>query len=562
VTPRRLLAVDLACLAGLALVSAVLRWWHLGTASLWWDEILHIGTAQLPSLVDVFQHARLGLPAGSGNAGAVPLDYLLLHLYLGWVPFPEPESLERYFRLPSFLYASLTPPLLYVFVRRHFGRTNAVLAATLLTLCLPHVLYAAEARFYSLLTLMTVLDLMAFGWVVTSRATSAWVVFTLVAVCYFLTGLFGLLVLAAEYAALTVTVLARWWHRRRRPDDWHRHEAWIVLASILVMTAVVAGYFLGLDPHPRRTPRARGLDPFRVTWQTLPYVFAGSRVLVGAAVAGAACLLVGWRRRGWSPALCIPLGVVAVGVVPAIVLIERWQHYYFHPRHALFAVPIVHVGAALALTAAGGWLRGTFGARGRTPLARVAAGGALLALVVALQGPLVRQYLEQPNGFLLRTKMLRDFKGLMRHLGRWLDEVPPPRRLFVLAERFGPGYTANPVLAKYVRWYGLDDRVVLRGTSSPTSTLHRLADECARHCVGRPGGVLQGRVGSVESLVMVPPDARRLMRVGPPIGHWPGWVGGVSVLTYEPLRPGPWARGAKVARFSGIVSWERRSADP
>jgi hypothetical protein len=152
VTARRRIVLDVACVAGIGLVAAALRWWHLGTASLWWDELLHIGTAQLPSLAEVFRHARLGLPAGSGNAGAVPLDYLLLHLYLGWVPVPEPQHLERYFRLPSFVYASLTPPLLYLFVRRHFGRTNAVLAGSLLALCLPHVLYAAEARFYSLLT--------------------------------------------------------------------------------------------------------------------------------------------------------------------------------------------------------------------------------------------------------------------------------------------------------------------------------------------------------------------------------------------------------------------------
>ena len=56
--PRRLTAVDLICLAGIGAVSALLRWWHLGSASLWWDELIHIGTAQLPSPSHVFQHAR------------------------------------------------------------------------------------------------------------------------------------------------------------------------------------------------------------------------------------------------------------------------------------------------------------------------------------------------------------------------------------------------------------------------------------------------------------------------------------------------------------------------
>jgi hypothetical protein len=269
-------------------------------------------------------------------------------------------------------------------------------------------------------------------------------------------------------------------------------------------------------------------------------------------------LLVGWHRRGWPPALCMPLGVVVLGVMPAIVLIERWQNYYFHPRHSLFALPILHLAVALALTAAGNWLRDLGGARGRTPAARATMAVALLALVVGLQGPVLANFLARPNGAFVRTKMLRDFKGLMAHLAAWLEEVPPPRRLFVLAERYGPGYTANPVLVKYLRWYGLDERVVLRGTSSPTSTLHRLAEECAQHCIGRPGGVLHRRLGSREYAVMVPLDARRLMQLGSPIGHWPGWVGGVAVLTYAPLRPGPWARGAQVTRLPGMVSWERR----
>ena len=71
-----------------------LRFVHLGTFSLWWDEIVHVWTAQGGTVADVWTHAKQGIPPGTGNAGAVPLDYLLLHLWLRAVPAGAPELLE------------------------------------------------------------------------------------------------------------------------------------------------------------------------------------------------------------------------------------------------------------------------------------------------------------------------------------------------------------------------------------------------------------------------------------------------------------------------------------
>ncbi len=41
-----------------------LRFLHLGTFSLWWDEIVHVWTAQGGTIADVWTHAKQGIPAG------------------------------------------------------------------------------------------------------------------------------------------------------------------------------------------------------------------------------------------------------------------------------------------------------------------------------------------------------------------------------------------------------------------------------------------------------------------------------------------------------------------
>jgi hypothetical protein len=141
----------------------VLRWWHLGTPSLWWDELVQIATADAGTAWEVVDRVRHGIPRGAGNAGALPLDYLALHLWLRLVPLPaNPESLEAYHRFPSFLFSAATLVALAWYARRFFGERVAALATVLLACSLPHVLYAAEARFYSLLLLTGVVQLATF----------------------------------------------------------------------------------------------------------------------------------------------------------------------------------------------------------------------------------------------------------------------------------------------------------------------------------------------------------------------------------------------------------------
>jgi hypothetical protein len=185
--------VDIAAVAAIVLVAAWLRMVHVGTPSLWWDELVEIRTAERP-LAHVVREVRLGAGINSGNAGAMPGDYLLLSTYLRWTKPPPPAQRESYYRTPSCVYAIAAVVALYLLARTLFGRATATLAALLLATSLPAVLYAAEVRPYSLLSLATVLQMATFTAVVraSGRAT-AWMAYAAASVAYFLTGIFALL---------------------------------------------------------------------------------------------------------------------------------------------------------------------------------------------------------------------------------------------------------------------------------------------------------------------------------------------------------------------------------
>ena len=79
---------------GVGVLAAAFRAVHLGTPSLSWDEIVEIDTATRPSNVIVGAIKWGSGRSRAGTAGAMPLDYVLLHLYDTTVPRPGPDGLE------------------------------------------------------------------------------------------------------------------------------------------------------------------------------------------------------------------------------------------------------------------------------------------------------------------------------------------------------------------------------------------------------------------------------------------------------------------------------------
>ena len=299
--PRARLAGALPVLVIVA-GGAALRFVHLGTFSLWWDEIVHVWTAQGGTLADVWTQAKQGIPPGTGNAGAVPLDYLLLHLWLRVAPLASPDGLEVHFRLPAFVYACAALPALYAFGRRFLDTGTALVATLLLALSIPHVLYAAEARFYALFVLATIANLYAYARLLERRdAPGRWAAYAAVGLLFFLSGLFGLFVLAVQYAVLGVLALLPLVRRGAadgRDPAATRRELAALLGSGALLAACVAAYFSDITlGHKYGRNAARIPRTLDVTWGALLELSSDSRVLLACLLLLPVPLVWAWRRR-------------------------------------------------------------------------------------------------------------------------------------------------------------------------------------------------------------------------------------------------------------------------
>lgn len=530
---------------------AALRAYHLGTLGLWWDEIVHIWTSQSGGLIDVLREVKRGIPPGTGNAGAVPLDYLLLHLYLRVTTPPEPEALETYYRVPSFVYSVLALPMLYAFGRRFLDRQIALLSTLLLALSLPHVLYAAEARFYSLFVLTTILNLYLFANLVERRDRwSAWAACGGFNLVYFVSGLFSLLVLGVQYVILGV-LLARTLLDVRgdvalRRAATRQTVAWLVTGSLVA--GCVALYFMGtwLGFKHSRTVPPEVLDPIRVTWRTL-LTFCSHNSLLLVALLLLPLPLVYARRRGVLPVVVYL--AASLLLIPAITGIVRWRNYYFHPRHALFLLPAVQILIAISLMTA---LRGLDAFRFVPWLRerRAACNVALAcALVVATQLPTVRAYLAMPERFFTLSKKTYDLKRVTQTVRDAVADYAPREKYLLIAQR---NSMANTTLAQYLRWYRLEDRVVLRGSRDIKKTLRDVRRICKEgSCLGKRGPILDRDLDLTGPMGLTP-DFQRLLGLLRPIGYWPGTVREIGLVAYNKLGKGPAGPGIAEIKMRNV----------
>jgi hypothetical protein len=513
----------------LLLVAGALRWIHLGATSLWWDEIVQIQTAALPRFVDVLWQVRRGDPPGLGNAGAVPLDYLLMHAWQRFVPAPGPPWIEAYFRFPSWFFSTATVGVLFLFARRTFGLAPALAAAALLATSVPHALYAGEARFYSLFTFVTVLLLWSFSWVVAEpRRLLAWLVHGAVGILTFLTGLLGLLLLAGQYAILLVLLLrgdagaaGRW--------KWASRGRLVVLGLIAAAFAgIFWRYYRGTWLFLRLQHSDEGRGPWQVLREVLGFFTLESPVVLVLFVVSLA--LVPWALRTDRRRLAIALHLTTSLLwIPVLAWLAAWKGYYVRPRHALFLLPYLAllVGIAVDLL-----LR-------RRPLARFLDGRrpimvALVAtaVVVAAQLVPVVGYLANPLRYAARIKPTYDTRALVAHLDERAAALPDDRLYLLVSDR-GPGaYLRNPAVAWYLRRYGLHHRVALRTAETSAEGLAHFEEVCGvapEECADRWARGLASQM-KLSASIQVRASLRRLLGIEQPALLPPRRIGAVGIL--------------------------------
>lgn len=506
-----------------------LRVWHVGAPSLWWDELVQVITAgrDLPGVV---REVRLGIPPGFGNAGAMPLDYVLLHLHLALVPMPAPEHLEAYFRLPSLLWSVAAVGVVYACCRSVFDRTVALVASLWLAFSVAHVLYAAEARFYALMTLMTVVQLWAFAAVVTRPTPRSWAGYAAANVLYLFTGLFGAFALVWQY----LVFLGR---AARRREDRHLVALGVtglVGASIPVLwwgpnALMVQAMRTGAEAYSATVVARAATDFFT---QKTPFLE------VAFAVAIPAMLLTAWRRSRPTLPVVVYLALSCLAI-PVIAFFVRSKDYYFHPRHALFLLPLAGIVTAVGLTDLLRALLARRFASARTREAVVA--GVVCAAILAAQVPTAWQFLRAPGPFFAQTKTLSDWKGVMARIAPMARAVPDGK-LALIAERAS---AHNAIGWHYLRWWGLHPHVTFWGYAGDWGALART--------VAGGGGAPDPIALALKIPVGLTDDFRRLLGIDPPVPTWPAHVGGWALVAFQGFPASVAAAGWAVEHREGMA---------
>jgi hypothetical protein len=535
---------ELVAVAVLVAAGTWLRLVHLGAPSLWWDELVHIRTAEQPDVAAVWHAVRDGVAPGTGNAAAVPLDYLALHAWLGATSAPAPAALERHERTPSAIFSVAALPALWALARTLGGPIAGLTALGLLATAIPHVLYAAEARYYSLYVLATIASLAAFVRVTRAPDRPArWVIFALTNAAFVLSALYGVFPVAAEYLTLGVLLLRRW----RRGEG--GRPLVMLLSSGTAFAGVLAAY---VAPSAVTTIYPRGeptpLEPLAALLDTLSFVASGNQLVVALALASP---LVAWRARRPGAAATLVTVALAMSAVWVIVAVAEWKHYYYHPRHALFLLPMTLLATALGIGVIVDALAARWGA-GRRALLELAAGVA----VVGCGLPAVRAYVTAPIPFFHQTKTHRDFAGLARVLAARVAALPPDAPYLLLAERNRPGHLANPVLAFYLDTYGLADRVIVRGFGDPQATLAGVLRKCPGGCPDFVGLWFARSLALGDPFDQLPP-VRQLLRLRE-TPWWSGRVGAVGVVVWAPHAPPVTPAGFTRRALDGLALFELR----
>jgi uncharacterized membrane protein len=198
---------------------------RLGAPSLWLDETFSVGLAQQP--YHVMAQYLWGIEPN------MELYYLVLHLWLGLagsVPF---LSLEVLARLPSVLAAAAAGGVLFALGYRFWGWTAGFVSVIVYALSDFQLMYAQQARAYSMEVLFGVCAWLGFLALLNGFAHRYlwWTVFGLATVFGIYTHLFTVFVLMAQLIAFALLLVV--------PNPW-RAQARALLRPMLVCLLLIA----------------------------------------------------------------------------------------------------------------------------------------------------------------------------------------------------------------------------------------------------------------------------------------------------------------------------------
>jgi uncharacterized membrane protein len=222
--PRRRVRPTRSQLLLLAIIAlaAFLRFHHLGSRILWFDETFSATAVRLRwmELLRLFW-------AREGN---MALYYVLLKF---WMMLGG--GTEFFIRTLSVIFSVATIPVIYLLGKRLFNEPVGLTAAALLAVNAFHVRYAQEARSYALLVLLCALSTLFFVEGVQTGSRRAWMAYSIASSLAVYSQFFGALIVAAQWLSLPLLGYQRFAWR-----EWLRAARWFLyfICPILVFIVV------------------------------------------------------------------------------------------------------------------------------------------------------------------------------------------------------------------------------------------------------------------------------------------------------------------------------------
>ena len=205
-------------------LALVFNLYRLGMPSIWFDEAFSVELARQP--LPLLWHIIFGPEPN------MELYYLLLHGWLALTAILGLHPTEFVVRLPSALFAALSTVIVFQLGNRFAGRFVGSLAACLYLLNDLQLLYAQQARSYSLQLL-----LMCLAWYALFAATLEearqrrwWVCFVLATTLAIYAQLFTLFLLLAQLITFALWLLL--------PNPWRRNALQQLPAALLSLCCI------------------------------------------------------------------------------------------------------------------------------------------------------------------------------------------------------------------------------------------------------------------------------------------------------------------------------------
>ena len=310
----------------------------LGVPSIWFDEAFSVELASQP--LPLLWHIIFDLEPN------MQLYHLFLHAWLGLTGMLGLHATEFVVRFPSAIFAALSTLVVFFLGQQFLGSPVGLVAASLYMLNDLQLIYAQQARSYSLQLLLICLAWYAFlqALTVASRQRLWWLCFTVATTLAIYAHLFSLVILLAQICAYAGLFCL--------PQPWRDRARGQIRAFLISLSAI----FLCI------IPLLLHLDMFKTNWLPVPHLTDVAHLLLAisgtnriyllalALCCGLSLLLAVLPRPrrggaclppGTSPFLPIGFALLCWLVVPVVTsyAISQGSLRLFAPRYLVTILP-------------------------------------------------------------------------------------------------------------------------------------------------------------------------------------------------------------------------------